>query len=143
MTSWGHGRHTSIVLEPCLMCPMSAALSNTSFELLLSAGFHQRLISRNIHIFIWNYQREMCSISQARTSNSSVLHIPSDIFDQHKCEKYIFARVSSRYVPIAQIKIGGHNQREIGMQEFFNLKENWLRAQKMTYNISICHIYHQ
>ena len=32
-----------------------------------------------------------------------------DIFDQHKCEKYIFARVSSRYVPIAQIKIGGHN----------------------------------
>ena len=66
-----------------------------------------------------------------------------DIFDQHKCEKYIFARVSSRYVPIAQIKIGGHNQRKIGMQEFFNLKENWLRAQKMTYNISICHIYHQ
>ena len=65
-----------------------------------------------------------------------------DIFDQHKCEKYIFAKVSSRYVPIAQIEIGGHNQREIGMQDFFNLKENWSRAQKIIYNISICHFYH-
>ena len=76
VTSWGHGCHTSIVLKPCLLCPMSPPLSNTSFELLVSAGFRQRLISRNNHIIIWNYQREMCSIGQARTSNSSVLHIP-------------------------------------------------------------------